>query len=347
MIPDSTDLENVYPTLNPYFTPVEISPNEIHFRAGPWSGPIYDIRDEDADGYLTEIVSLLDGNHSLEEIRQRLSDVNESDLVVILAELYERRIIYLRESRRRDETSLRDYASLHPRLTTEGVERLQSQSVLLLQSGDLGRYIAKDLAELGIGRVGVSGERVDSESGSDSIERIRSTEWSTIIPEFDFVIYLDDSPNSTSLQEVNEITHEAGIPWTSGRMIGFDCLIGPTIFPGETNCYECFTKRAGATIPQLERYMMYADQAMDPNCFRLAAFDHLISGFIEYEAIHVLSRGFGFSVGNVIHIDATTMTLESNQVLKLPRCSVCGTSHKGDVNRLTSLDRIVADRERE
>ena len=334
------DRRDIYPTLNPYFTPVEISPNEVQFRAGPWSGPVYDIRDEDEDDQLASVIERFDGNHHIEDIIERVPDIDESDLLGILVSVYEKGIVYLRENGPREETPLFAYLSLHPRLTTDGMDRLRSSAVLVIALGTVGGHLVDDLAALGVEQLGVAGETPGDLPAS--AEHIDPTTWPTRVGSFDVVVYLEDTPHPRQLVELNDVTHDAGIPWTSGRILGFDGLIGPTIFPGETHCYECFTQRARATIPQPDRYTQFAE-AHASEVPTIPAFDHIVSGFLEIEVVNVLTTGFGNTVGNIVHVDFQSMAIESNQVLPLPRCPVCSTANRNDVNRLTSLDRIVSD----
>ena len=75
-----------------------------------------------------------------------------------------------------------------------------------------------------------------------------------------------------------------------------------------------------------------------------AAMARMIAGMLGIDLVHLLTGGTGFLVGRVIHFDFFDLSVESNSVLKLPRCFVCGPQKKTvDHNRHVGLDAVLAD----
>lgn len=326
------------PKLNSHYVPIAVSEDEIQFRVGPWSGPIYHLRDKNFEGKLTAFVNSLDGSRAAAEL---LDGRDERVVLALLRELYRLGIAY-DASHGESRVSVREYSLLRP---DYGGGDMADQSILVVGPSTLSTTLLTDLAE--IQSVETTYLRTDGPEGDSPADRtlpFEEGDIETLIPDSDFVVYTSDSPNPALAQAVNLVTHEHGIPWSSGRVHGLDGVVGPSVLPGETPCYNCYRERAYGTIRNADDYWDYERVASPPA--RFDAFGRVVASYLFFEVLDALQTGFCFTFGTTMSFDFFARSVESNNVLKLPRCPVCSTAADapGERELLSAIETANAGR---
>lgn len=128
-----------------------------------------------------------------------------------------------------------------------------------------------------------------------------------------------------------------------GQIRGFDGIIGPAIFPGETACYECFHERMLSNIPNIGGYraLEYEKEENSLATASLPMFSRAVAGYLSLDVLYLLSYGIGYTSGRVVTVNSLDLSTEVNEVLKLPRCDACGRDSRVDASRFVSLEDMV------
>jgi bacteriocin biosynthesis cyclodehydratase domain-containing protein len=118
------------------------------------------------------------------------------------------------------------------------------------------------------------------------------------------------------------------LPVVLEDLIGY---VGPLVVPGETACYECLRGRENAhlTDPEVER----ASERFSVVGQRISGFHPSMASILGDLAALELSRVQGMwtrphLVGTLIEVNLLAPALTSRKVLRIPRCSVCGTLNR-------------------
>jgi hypothetical protein len=98
--------------------------------------------------------------------------------------------------------------------------------------------------------------------------------------------------------------------------------------PGVTACYNDFRTLADAADASPLMARVYRNHAVRRGATTfspgLPAHAEIMSGFVSLAAVHHLLMGTSYLLGRALTIGFDRMTLDVEDVLKLPRCPVCG-----------------------
>ncbi|WP_049972814.1 TOMM precursor leader peptide-binding protein [Haladaptatus cibarius] len=349
LIEEFTD-ELAYPVFNPALVPTQVDANTIHIRSGPWSGPIVTIEDTEHDDTIMRLVDLIDGETHVKEILHTFPDDQTDEVAQALDNLQEKNIIYDRPEHEGDEVY--PHLALQSRFRRTDRERLESKQVLIVTLGKMGSMVAEDLLSMGVAEVALYRPKSDPDdpdiAEEDGVTLVDDLDLRSAIEAADFVVYTADRRYAEIVADINEIAHETTTPWVSAHVLGFDGIVGPAVFPGETACYRCFEKRMLSNISNVEGYASYQNAVSkreDLAAVGLPSLSRAIAGYLALDLLHLISYGVGYTAGRIIKFDSMDLSVEINDVLKLPRCEVCGKTTGDDDARLVSLDDLVeADR---
>lgn len=320
------------PRIDPVVVPVTISPDEVHFRSGPWSGPIATLTDESRDGTLAAIVDSLDGTLTAGEILDRFDRADEDDIRTVISELEDRKIVS--DAAESPDTAVVERSPLPVRFSQRDRDVLDAKTVLLVSNGRLCDRLASMLSRAGVGTVDVrhGGDMPTDSSVTGRIfdptdERLRAD-----VRAADMVVFAVERPWRSAVERVNAAVQDTGTPLLCAEAVGYDLSVGPTVLPGETACYECYAARRRMNLEAPERYDEFERQMDAPfGPFEGALpFPELVGSLAATDAVNYLCYGYGFTVGKTITVDVSSFAFEANQVLRLPRCDACGP-HEGEV----------------
>lgn len=158
-----------------------------------------------------------------------------------------------------------------------------------------------------------------------------------------------DSVDPILLKNLNAQALQLRVPWTLICMDGLAGIVGPTFIPFETCCYSCYELRLEANMLHYDNYAYYK-QAVARNSVRfstsfvgLAALADILAGFATAECVRILATSYGFTPGKFLRLDFQSGTIETNDVLKLPRCPACGKMAQGQPNELVfdTFERVI------
>lgn len=311
--------------LNPSFTVIRRSPDEVRFLVGPFDGPAYTIRDDDEEGLVGDLIDCFDGNLTTAEIFASFPSRLESEILGLIQELLERNVLYDVGDSTLDQPSL-GYGSIHPEFEPEQVDQLQSASVTIIPYGNLGSSLISDLVDRELGDVFLYRPADSDFEPRNDGQITQFDDLSTAFRDADLVVSTYDRPADELFSHLNELAHDTSTPWLAGGLQGFDGFVGPTVIPGETSCYECFRKRLAANTQRPEEYANYEDRINSPATADpfAAAFGRVVEGYLGIELFTRLLFGTGYTAGRVISFGFQNMTVEANDVLQLPQCRICG-----------------------
>lgn len=328
-----------YPMLNPAFVAVQVDENSLHLRTGPWSGPIYTISDKDEENSITRLPELLDGETHVDRILEEFEKNQQQEIAEFLVNMVANNVIL--EANDVQAQSGFPRIALQQHFSTENEKRFQSVELSIINSGGVGHQIARDLLSMGIGGVrflNIADNPIEDSNlkDYDRFTESNSANMTEYINNAEFLVYTAEAVSPANIEKINQITHDTGTPWSIIRTAGFDGVIGPTIFPGETACYSCFHERMRANVPDIEgfdAYHKHRDDQVDQSTIRHHPLARLVAGYATLDLINLLAYGQGFTVGRVITFNSLDLSVEANDVLKLPRCDTCGKTRGDDVRR--------------
>jgi bacteriocin biosynthesis cyclodehydratase domain-containing protein len=144
----------------------------------------------------------------------------------------------------------------------------------------------------------------------------------------DLIVLALDRPNPRLAHLVNRVCLRARTPWILATIDGNRGLAGPLFVPPHTACYSDYRALVESTTPSaamIRRYERWTRANARPLLFvGLPAYADIVAGFTSLAVVHFLARGRSFATGRQLAVDFENMRIDVEDVLKLPRCPVCG-----------------------
>jgi molybdopterin-synthase adenylyltransferase len=235
--------------------------------------------------FLKEVVPLLDGTRTTEEIQQSVSGAfNPEDVTAALELLASEGVLEVED---RDgpptlqalEHQLNFFheVGMDPKLAQQ---RLRTATVSVVGMGPIGVATAMSLAAAGVGNLrcadpdlvlrsdpflnplfhhadtGKPRAEVVCQEVADLAPEVKAIPYTEaietddallqIVAGSDFAIGCVDQSRSNVMYRLNRACLQAGIRWTAGSVSAFEGIVGPTVTPFETACYLCYRMRAVA-----------------------------------------------------------------------------------------------------
>jgi adenylyltransferase/sulfurtransferase len=324
--------------------------------------------------FLSEVVPLLDGEHTLAEIQDQVADVfAPGDVERSLQLLADHNLL---EDAAAGVVSEATRAAIAPQLSflhevsgspAAVQDRLGRASVAVLGLGGAGAIAALSLAAARVGTVRcIDAGRVSpadaylasvyagAEIGARRVDVLqRAAE--ALAPEVsvsthaaplesdddvaaavagaDFVVCCADQSMATLFYRLNRVCLQSGTPWTSCAVSALEGVVGPTVQPGETACFLCYTMRSVACTQHPEDEMAYRQlldrRKRDDSAARenLAFGTGAVGNLVGLEALKALSGSMAPALlGRIAVLDFLNFTLEKHAVLRKPWCPACGSA---------------------
>jgi bacteriocin biosynthesis cyclodehydratase domain-containing protein len=223
----------------------------------------------------------------------------------------------------------------------DGRECLSLAELTVVGAGAAGRTLVRALLDSGVGRVDYVDLSADSDDWNWALENERFSRHTdpdlrALVTESTFAAMAVDRPYPDIATALNETAHETATPWTIGAVNGVDGQVGPTVYPGETACYDCFRQRAAAVTGAA--YTRFEESA-GPEQAGMPALAMVVSGLLAADIVEQLAGGFGVTTGSIVGFDFDDFAVQADEVLRLPHCGTCGR----DVDRLDAPRHVTVD----
>lgn len=207
----------------------------------------------------------------------------------------------------------------------EAVDRLYFalQSSSIREGEEYVGCLAEDLAARGFEGLEAVAAPVDSEKALEELAE-----------HCDFLVVSLEIFSPSTLHLVNTVVLQAQKPWISIYIDGSEALVGPIFVPGESCCYNEFEIQHEATLGGMkDEYLVYKE-ALDRDGpggahFALPPFLDVASGLASTGIARFLLSGRSFLVGRANRIDFERLSIDYENVLRLPRCPACGPARPG------------------
>jgi bacteriocin biosynthesis cyclodehydratase domain-containing protein len=286
---------------------VPLSEDEVLIRFGTRSEPTELLRDIDLHGTLAEMFRRFEqGPRSVDELTQGFEGERLRDARETLTDLIERGILVDASA-----SLLEHYLGF----ALTGASSLADARVGVIDTGSVGRRFAAALGELGVEPAAFAHDADDVESLGEFARNVRVG-----------VVALD-GPNVYLPHVVNRVFLREQTPWLLATLDGARGLIGPLFVPGRTACYNDLDVLATSNwaAPTVERRYR---RHLRANARRIASgppiHGSLVADYAALATLQFLLRGCSFAVGRLLTIDFERMRIDVENVLRLPRCPVCG-----------------------
>jgi len=213
---------------------------------------------------------------------------------------------------------------------------LNKARIIILNSNDtIGSLVAYCLASLGV-------ERVRNISASET------KDIKDIIKGYDLVIGCSKATLVPLHLEINKACIERNIPWISAEFYTNEVVIGPTVLPGKSSCYNCYRRRLKENENIKEQN--YILKARDANiAWDTRVIGQSIANHISLEAAKVLSEvKEPMLVNRILTLTPLDPYGRFNEVIRKTTCAHCGIGSTldnnsvfrvGDKKMLTLTDR--------
>lgn len=332
---------------------VLISENEVLVQFGTRSYPSELLRDTDMTGILGKLLSrLLQSPITLDDLLSDISPDDRAAVQSLIDDLLLRGI--LTDIRKSPVQQYLNY-------TFTGESGLAEYTISLLGTGPLGARLAYSLLQHGIGRMTLLddrkgddlwytflpfGPRLRTDSDFTNValrDRLHLAGFTNVesleaqcdaagiemaVARSNLMVLALEQPNLHLAHLVNRFCIRDRKPWLLVTIDGNFGLIGPLFLPVHTACYNDYQTLADAATPSPEmarRYHQHILQRRASSFFPgLPSYAEIVAGYASLAIVHFLLRNSSFALGRVLTIDFDHMLIDVEDVLKLPRCPVCG-----------------------
>lgn len=324
---------------------------------------------QDVRAFVTAMAPLLDGTHDREEVADMLGQYSRQSVLSFLSLLEQQGLMETipdaladaeAERWRGQEEFFRKWMSQ----PEEAVQRLRAARVLVLGLEPWGVVAATELAAAGVGAIHLLD---DEQIAPDDLLAVRlwnrshqgkpralqlreilaeESPWCVVTvgaPERadDGLLALDETRWDLVLGTLGEdelqmllalarYAHRDGVPSLFGHLSGLDAVIGPSVVPGQTACWNCCRLRLLANAPHAEQAhalqaSLLAERPAPRRHTYLAPMAATLGHLLALEAIKSLSRYTPSDlVGRIRVQNLVTLASSVHTVIRMPWCAVCG-----------------------
>ncbi|SPE34037.1 hypothetical protein SBA2_840028 [Acidobacteriia bacterium SbA2] len=181
----------------------------------------------------------------------------------------------------------------------------------------------------GLNRAEAAGALSGLASPSVAFHAVQVSEGSGQVPELpegcDVAVLCRDHFNPAEYELFNLAALASKTTWISARLSGFEFQIGPTVLPGETPCFQCFTLRLKSNLPDYSEYVLVEEFLKN---HRLREETLAITPGAGLLALEVLKAITWFMApathAHLYSLNLLTLQSRLHPILKVPRCPSCG-----------------------
>lgn len=322
------------PRVKPQFTVVAHDADLVELREGVWNATSITLADQGGGGRLLAVVDALDGTATVTEIAER-AGVQVRDVQDVCGQLLNARALELSPS-----SALDHYLSALMPANSVPVDAapapLTDRTALVLGDGEIADQSYDHLrASLEVPVARFADEDLWRRLREDNLAaRDRDAlDGERLADEFQefagaFLVVAVDVVNPILLRNLNRVALGLGTPWVHAACDGPFLIVGPTVVPGRSACYECFERRVALNMRETESYIRYK-RALARGKARLgrpvlpSPVLSLIASLVSLEAVNHIVAGSTFTIGKALTVYLPTMEFCFHEVLRLPSCRVC------------------------
>ena len=178
----------------------------------------------------------------------------------------------------------------------------------------------------------------DGADGFDPVDLVISPEEIPgVIEQTNLAAVVYEFANPALMRKFNLAFNTAKLTWTScGFVNGYESVIGPTIVPGETGCYECYKLRRESNEKFYDELLFFERTNDLPGIgFTLKSLKDARSYFFFIELLRIITHFVPpVSMGSECVFNFFSLSSVQHPFLKLPRCKVCSTVNDKPVARV-------------
>jgi thiazole/oxazole-forming peptide maturase SagC family component len=350
------------------FFVVPISPDEVQIREGALWGEIHSLHDKEKAGKLAQVLELLDGTHSVDEITN-ITSVEEKDLFDILNYMNNNNLLEA-ESLKIESINVEDVytsssiSNRYFKIWNTFSSKLKGAKITVIGAGIIGSRLIFQLVALGIKNIVIADNSVINEKNYSRISHCCEKDNGMLTREMiknkintldasinvvstgyelsehyikeltnnsDLVVVSEDIYSPLLLTTMNKVALKSNIVWSMLCIDGLEGVVGPTIIPHETACYTCYELRLRSNLLNKNAYDKFKIFQMDKNNknplnYNLhinPSFADLIVSIFTMDIPEIISIKSGFTIGRSYAVGLNYFHIESEDILKIPRCPDC------------------------
>lgn len=281
------------------------------------------------------LLPLIDGTRSVEAITAELEEWQPPDILGALGMLAERGLIADGATAELDAPDERAQAAFYSLASTGAANRgelarqaLAGARIHLFGWGNLAQALERSLRTCGAASMTV-GAWASPPTPEQFVDRLPSAATS------DLVLLALPRPIPSLLTAVNTACLNRGLTWLPVVLNGGEAIIGPTVIPGRSGCYECFKQRllTHAAFPE-------DDAAYDEHLDRTASggpvaewapFTSAVASLAAMEVVRLVTQFTPpITPGQAFFVDGLSGTQQLARVWKVPRCPACAQAKRSD-----------------
>jgi bacteriocin biosynthesis cyclodehydratase domain-containing protein len=295
------------------------------------------------------LLPLLDGAHSLDAITAALPEWAPPEILAAIGLLADRGLIS-EGALAPSSPGSRAQAAFYATASTGPVDRgeqtrqaLQDARIHLCGWGALVDELARGLRQCGAERLTVEAWLPPSgilaaESTGTVLPFPTPDQFGERVPPAsltDLVLLAMPRPAPALLAAANAVSLRQGVLLLPVVIHQGEAVIGPTVLPGRTACYECFKHRlkTHASFPDDEdAYDAHLDrEAAGVTLPEWPPFTAAVAALAAMEAVRLVTRFTQpVTLGQVLFLDALTGTQQTSRIWKLPQCPACARVRHGE-----------------
>ncbi len=311
----------LHPKLKRGFAVVPIADGIVLLRSADRS---LVLRGEAATEVVPRLCPLLDGNRTVAEIAAAFEDVAAPVIEQAVGVFAERDLLEeVNEAALEPDLELGAFFAVLNNNSIDA-EAMRKGHVLIIGGQNEGKLTLGRLYREALSRTGV-GSLTEAPAEAD-------LPWGNLVgANCDLVMFLPDRPLLPAREAVHKACLEAGVKLsTAGFLNSTTLVVGPTVVPGETACWTCHELRVKGVqnhYPEFEAFQQFLQShpEVDPVGSRLPALAQALAGLAAFETIRILTNVMPpVTYGAMVTLNCMDMAVEMHDVLKLPRCPVCG-----------------------
>jgi len=323
-----------------HFSVIPHSPDVVELRWGIWNPISLTITDETGSGLLYRLIRRLDGSVSARTLA-REENVARSEVEGLIDHLIQLGAIDHGPTNALDHY-IDNYAPTMG--ATAAVGHPATPHLLILgdasPADEISRILEASLPLSTITRVSPDDPAWRVLSDRDTSWLLDGIEFHQRLPVFEqwkgsFIIFASRIMNPERYRVLNRISLALDIPWLHAAIDGPFLIIGPTVVPNRSACYECLETRVLMNLRDSAGYQRYKKALVEAELIQgsqpvLPPLFSLLASHVALEALNFALTGGAFTVSKVLAIHIPTMEFAFNEVLRVPNCGACGSSPERD-----------------